>query len=52
MCDEFTDSHGVWRLAGVLPNGAKKYVLAEPVVVKEKKSEGKVKKNASTKKGN
>jgi hypothetical protein len=34
-----------------LPNGAKRYVLAEPVV-KEKKSKGKVKKNASTKKGN
>jgi hypothetical protein len=51
MCDEFTDAHGVWRVAEVLPNGAKRYVLAEPVV-KEKKSKGKVKKNASTKKGN
>ena len=50
--DEFTDAHGVWRVDKVLPNGAKRYVLAEPVVVKEKKSKGKVKKNASTKKGN
>ena len=51
MCDEFTDAHGVWRVAEVLPNGAKRYVLAEPVV-KEKKSKVKVKKNASAKKGN